>query len=80
VTAPAVVTVELYAHAWPFDGRDGNPSMVEVAERFGVLMEDITGETFGPRPPFAWVYRLVGPVEHVDAAARAYWGDDWAGV
>ena len=74
----AVVSIDLDAHAWPFDGLpeyDGaptcNPSMVQVAETFGVLMADVSYLGWGP-----WRYRLTGPRANVRRAVAEYWGDD----
>ena len=82
MTPPGVradlITIDLDAHAWPFDGLpecEGsticNPSMVEVAERFGVLMADVTQEGWGPLR-----YRITGPPANVRRAVAEYWGTD----
>jgi hypothetical protein len=69
-----IVTVDCDAHAYAFDGLDGHPSLIEVAEAFGVLVEDVTDEIWGERA-LCWVYRFTGPQDNVRRAIDEYWGE-----
>jgi hypothetical protein len=70
--AGPVVRVEIDGHGdGPFDGIDGRPSMVEVAERFGIMVVDITAGH--PLERWAWWWTFTGPREHVRRAITAYW-------
>jgi hypothetical protein len=55
-----VLTIEIDCTSHPFDGTSGYPSLVEIAERYGVMIEE--------RPRnlgWAWWYRLTGPRENL---------------
>lgn len=85
MTRPSVITIDADAHCYPFDGNqddpssgrpNGNPSLVEIAETFGVLVEDRTADVWGDHP-WCWVYRFTGPRDNVYRAISEYWGEDY---
>lgn len=76
MTASDIITLTLDCHAGPFDGEE-YPSLVEVAERYGILIYDRTdGHPWGE---WAWWYEVVGPRAHVERfLSEEYCGDDSA--
>ena len=80
---PGIVSVLAAAHAYAFDGSvdaagNRNASMVELAERFGVFVKDVTHDYWPPGQEWCFHYVFTGPLENVRAVLAEYWGPDMA--
>lgn len=58
----ATMTIELDCHAEPWDGLDGNPSLVEMAEEYAVMIVALPDHHLADWA--AW-YNVTGPREHL---------------
>ncbi len=56
-----VLTIEIDCTTHPFDGTSGYPSLVEIAERYGIMVVELRPHGVG----WGWWYRVTGPRENL---------------
>lgn len=69
-----IYTLEIDCHEHPYDGCCGYASLVEIAERYGVKIEDTSSAH--PLASWAWWYRVTGPADNLRRFLVNEYGDD----